>query len=138
MQTQFDNYLLEALRMNNQIQIKRLKRHHQREMRKTQTSSGCAIGRLDVSPNAINGITNNRFTFIEDLNFAHRSYTFENDPNNPAITMGTTAIRTIPGRDRGIFTGFGLPELPKDFIILFSLHSIATTPTDDENQLNIK
>ena len=51
--------------------------------------------------------------------------------------MGTTANRAIPGLDGGIFADFGLPELPKDFMILSSWHSITTTPTDDDNQKKI-
>ena len=43
--------------------------------------------------------------------------------------MGTTAIRNIPGRARGIF-----PKLPNDFIILFGWHTITATPTEDAIQ----
>ena len=80
-----------------------------------------------------NLIAYKRLIFPEKVNFTHRGCTFKNDPDS-AITLGTSAVGIIPGRNRGIFAGFGFAELPKDIIILFSLHTITTTPTDDKNQ----
>jgi len=65
-----------------------------------------------------------KWDLAQKIKFARHGYVFANNPEWPAIRIGTTCIATEPGRDRGIFVGNGLPYLPEGFVILFNWSAI--------------
>jgi len=54
------------------------------------------------------------------IEFAHRGYVFEDDPDHPAIELYETVIQTTEDMGRGVRAGLSMPYLPLDFVILFS------------------
>jgi hypothetical protein len=59
------------------------------------------------------------------IDFAHRGYIFDSDPDHPAIEIYETVIRTAEDMGRGIRAGTAMPYLPLDFVILFSWSHIS-------------
>jgi hypothetical protein len=65
--------------------------------------------------------------------FARNGYSFANNPNEPAIEIFETGLDTPEGMNRGIRVGKGFPELPANFIILYS-HNKVNTKKSTDNQ----